>query len=70
MAEQGYKPSQKVPISGVYRVEHNGHREAHEATLLQGEIFPACAVCGSEVRFVLRYSANNIRVDRDFVPSD
>jgi hypothetical protein len=70
MAEQGYKPSQAVPISGVYRVEHNGHREAHEATLLKGETFPACAVCGDEVRFVLKHRANDIRGDKDFVPGD
>lgn len=66
MAEQGYKPSQAVPISGVYRVEHNGHREAHEATLLQGETFPVCAVCGNEVPFTLRHRASDIRDDEDF----
>jgi len=67
MAEQVYKPSQAAPISGVYRVEHDGHREAHEAILLQGEIFPACNVCGDEVRFIVRHCANDIRVDKDFV---
>ena len=70
MAEQGYKPSQAVPISGVYRVEHNGHREPHEATLLQGETFPACNGCGNEVRFFLKRRAADIRVDKDFVPGD
>src|SRR5579863_4550916 len=63
MAEQAYKPSQAVPISGVYRVEHNGHREAHEATLLQGESFPACNICGGEVRFTLKHRAPDIRGD-------
>jgi hypothetical protein len=67
MAEQVYKPSQAVPISGVYRVEHNGHREAHEATLLQGKIFPACAVCGNQVRFLLKHRAHDIHSDKDFV---
>jgi hypothetical protein len=70
MAEQAYKPSQAVPISGVYRVEHNGHREAHEATLLRGEIFPPCAVCGTQVRFTLKHRANDIRRDRDFPAAD
>lgn len=69
MAEQVYKPSQAVPISGVYRVEHNGHREAHEATLLQGETFPACAICGDKVRFSVTHRANDIRGDKDFQPS-
>ena len=66
MAEQGYKPSQKVPVSGVYRVEHDGHRDAHEATLLQGESFPTCAICDDRVRFVLKHRASDIRDDQDF----
>ena len=65
MAEQAYRPSQAVPISGVYRVEHNGHRQAHEATLLQGETFPSCGVCGDQVRFLLKHRANDIRGDSD-----
>lgn len=66
MAEQAYKPSEAVPVSGVYRVEHKGHRETHEATLLQGETFPACAVCEQHVRFTLARRANTIRGDHDF----
>jgi hypothetical protein len=50
----------------VYRVEHNGHRQAHEATLLEGEVFPGCGVCGSEVRFTLERRASDLRNDRDF----
>lgn len=66
MAEHAYRPSEAVPVSGVYRVEHNGHRDGHEATLLQGEVFPSCAVCRDHVRFVLKHRANNIRDDNDF----
>ncbi|HTV66397.1 MAG TPA: hypothetical protein VMD98_12380 [Bryocella sp.] len=66
MAEQAYKPSQAVPVSGVYRVEHNGHRQAHEATLRQGEVFPGCGICGDDVRFTLQHRANDIDGDRDF----
>ncbi len=69
MAEQVYKPSQAVPVSGVYRVDHNGHREAHEATLLHGETFPVCALCGEAVRFTLKHRAKSIRSDKDFLPS-
>lgn len=68
MAEKVYRPSQAVPVSGVYRVEHDGHREAHEATLLQGEAFPACGVCSARVRFTLKYRASNIGHDEDFHP--
>jgi len=66
MAKHAYKPSEAVPVSGVYWVEHNGHRDSHEATLLQGEVFPACAVCTQEVRFTLKQEAHDIRTDKDF----
>ena len=66
MAERLYKPSEQVPVSGVYRVDHNGHRDSHEATLLEGEMFPPCAVCEDRVRFVLKYRAGGIHLDKDF----
>lgn len=66
MAEQAYKPSERVPVSGVYRVEHNGHRVEHDVTMLEGETFPACSVCTDKVRFILKHRAAGIRQDRDF----
>ncbi len=66
MAERAYRPSEAVPVSGVYRVEHNGHRETHDATLLEGQVFPACAICEGCVRFTLKRRARDIRHDRDF----
>ena len=66
MAQKVYKPSEAVPVSGVYRVEHDGHREAHEATLLEAEVFPFCAICNDRVRFVLKHCANKAASDEDF----
>jgi hypothetical protein len=66
MAEHAFRPSEAVPVSGVYRVDHDGHRETHEATLLEGQVFPACSVCNQQVRFVLQRRALNIHADRDF----
>ena len=66
MAENLYKPSEQVLVSGVYRVDHNGHRDSHEATLLEGEVFPVCAVCEDRVRYVLKYRAGSIHLDKDF----
>jgi hypothetical protein len=51
MAEQ-YKPGQKVPNSGIYRVAHDkGHAQPHEVTCVFNEPFPPCHGCGSSVRF-------------------
>lgn len=49
--ESRYKPGQVVPETGVYRVLHSRHRSPHESTLKEGERFPACKVCGYDVRF-------------------
>jgi hypothetical protein len=67
MAEHEYRPSEAVPVSGVYRVEHGGHRETHEATLLRGDVFPSCAICHAQVRFTLKYQATQIADDKDFL---
>ncbi|ABF41483.1 hypothetical protein Acid345_2482 [Candidatus Koribacter versatilis Ellin345] len=48
---------QKIPQSGIYRVQHAGHRQSHEVTLLAGEEFPRCAGCVTEVTFSLQQSA-------------
>jgi hypothetical protein len=64
---QEFKPGEKVPSSGVYRVLHNGHRDGHDATLREGEQFPTCTVCDQNVRFRLVQSAKMIDRDADFV---
>lgn len=64
---QEFKPGEQVPSSGVYRVHHQSHREEHDATLREGELFPVCTVCEQQVRFRLVQSARLIDRDIDFV---
>lgn len=64
---QEFKPGEKVPSSGVYRVLHKSHRDEHDATLREGEQFPTCTVCDQNVRFRLVQSAKMIDRDADFV---
>jgi len=55
-----FKPGNTVVASGVYYVRHPGHRLAHEATILAGEVFPKCKECGLTVRFkIIRALAGN-----------
>lgn len=49
-------PGEVIPQSGIYRVEHNSHRLMHEATLLEGDLFPLCRQCKHQVRFHLHRS--------------
>ena len=48
-----FRPLELIPESGIYRVFHAGHRQAHEVTLLRGELFPECKQCGRAVQFEL-----------------
>jgi len=51
--DQNYRPGDRVPESGVYRVEHGPHRLMHLATLMRNSRFPLCKQCGRSVRFYL-----------------
>src|SRR5207248_4064813 len=51
--QRQFAPGDLVRNSGVYEVIHSDHRPRHESTLLAGTRFPACKVCGPEVRFQL-----------------
>jgi hypothetical protein len=66
MAETHYGPGQAVPCSGVYRISHAAHREDHDGILFEGQVFPACIVCGSEVQFQLIQASNPIGQQADF----
>jgi hypothetical protein len=48
-----FVPGDTVPVSGVYRVQHNSHRLMHEATLLANTRFPRCKRCKDGARFKL-----------------
>jgi len=59
-----FRPGERVPRSGLYRVYHDAHRLMHEAALLRKDPFPFCRQCGTAVRFEF------IRLlqDRDILP--
>jgi hypothetical protein len=60
-----YKPSDKVPASGIYKVIHDVvHHDEHEVTCVFGEPFPRC--CGSHPRFQLVRNAHHIRNHEHF----
>lgn len=52
-----HRVSEMVLTSGIYRVCHLAHRADHDLTLLEGEMFPPCHKCGSEVELELIRSA-------------
>jgi YjzC-like protein len=66
MPEQ-YKPGDKVPHSGIYKVVHDTvHTEEHEVTAVLGEPFPPCNDCGDHPRFTLIRAAHHIKTHKHF----
>lgn len=62
MANRMYKPGERVPASGIYRVEHGPHRLMHVATLMGNTRFPLCKHCARSVRFFLVRTVKNSQV--------
>jgi len=54
-----FKPGEKVPKSGIYKVTHDKHSQPHEVTCVIGEPFPPCNTC-AHPRFVLVRAAHHI----------
>jgi len=69
MAENVFKPGEKAPQSGIYKVLHYQHRLYHEVTILAGQPLPACRRCGQDVRFLLVSAAVPVEDDADFQAS-
>ena len=63
---QCYRVGERVPKSGIYRAFHDGHRLAHDVTLLAGGVFPRCNKCSITVHFELLAEAPDGMGDRDF----
>jgi hypothetical protein len=62
-----YKPGEKVPSSGIYKVVHDkGHAQEHEVTCVLGEPFPPCNGCGHGVRFTLVRAAHHVKNHEHF----
>ena len=62
-----FKPGQKVPHSGIYKVIHDKqHSAEHEVTCVFNEPFPPCKGCGQHPRFVLVKAALHVNQHENF----
>ncbi len=59
-----------VPVSGIYRVLHDGHRADHEVLAIRGEEFPACRICKVEVKFQVSRVTPHVTHDFDLAGPD
>jgi len=61
-----YKPGEKVPKSGIYRVTHDTvHAQPHDVTCIYGKTFPPCHGC-KHPRFQLVHAAQHIETHEHF----
>lgn len=69
------RAGETVGRTGLYQVNHRGHRPIHQAILWQGETFPSCRICGeaANFQFVRPMTENeefeHAGYDRDFMES-
>lgn len=62
-----FKPGDKVPHSGIYKVTHDSeHAEAHKVTCVFGKTFPPCNGCGHHPRFTLIRGAHHVETHDQF----
>jgi len=68
MERETYRPGERVPESGIYRVIHHAHRLPHDVTIEKDTVLPECARCGGHVSFTYLQPAVFVRDDYDFRP--
>jgi hypothetical protein len=65
-----FSPNQRATCSGIYSVFHgpddNPHLGAHQVTVIAGEQFLRCRVCGDQVSFTLITFASHLEPDNVF----
>jgi hypothetical protein len=61
-----FHSGERIPTSGIYRVNHGQHRLPHEVTLLEGSMFPPCAGCNYLVFFELLQAAPHLAGEQRF----
>jgi hypothetical protein len=61
-----FRSGETVPLSGIWRPEHNGCKNPSELWIRKDELFPGCGQCGLQASFVLLEEVQHISEDSDF----
>lgn len=61
-----FKPGERAAATGIYTATHDRHRLPHDVFAVEGDEFPECRKCGSQIRFSLLQAASHIDGDHDF----
>ena len=61
-----FRSGETVPVSGVWRPEHEMCKDAPELWVRKDDLFPPCPSCGSCTGFTLLEEIQHISEDSDF----
>jgi hypothetical protein len=61
-----FRTGETVPLSGVWRSEHESCKTNPEVWIRKDELFPPCPQCGSPASFTLVEAIQHISEDSDF----
>ncbi|HMC30976.1 MAG TPA: hypothetical protein VKL99_09090 [Candidatus Angelobacter sp.] len=61
-----FRSGEPVPVSGLWRPEHEKCNNAAELWIRKEELFPPCPQCGSPAAFTLLEEVQHISEDSDF----
>ena len=61
-----FRSGEKVPVSGIWRPEHERCNKTPELWIRKDELFPPCPDCGSPAVFTLLEEVQHISEDSDF----
>jgi hypothetical protein len=61
-----FRSGEAVPLSGVWRAEHQACENIAEFWIRKDDLFPLCQQCGLETGFTLLEEVQHISEDSDF----
>jgi hypothetical protein len=61
-----FRSGETVPVSGVWRSEHEACKDNPELWVRKDDLFPPCPNCGSGTGFTLLEEIQHISEDSDF----
>ena len=67
ISQLAFRSGEGVPVSGLWRPEHDKCNTAPELWISKLDRFPPCPACGSPARFILLEEVRHISEDSDFL---
>lgn len=64
--QDAFSSGELIPVSGLWRSNHNDCENSSDLWLRKGDYFPPCLTCSSAASFTLQEEIHHISEDPDF----